>query len=191
MSWEDCFSCLSWDNAKFFSSCCMWDNSWFLFLCLLQSGATTMELTTRLGRSGTGKERMARWWAAPALGMEKENSSVNLVSVFLLLVWVSFRQSQHLSSVLPGGQAHYQCVWFRLNWWQLHSVLTRDEAIILTFLSLKRRKPFVSSGQSTSSTCLPLALELYTRDRDMSLLSEGWISAGPVTSSSSGLHTVT
>lgn len=44
-----------------------------------QNGAMTMAWTTRLERSGIVRGRMARWWAAPVLEMEKENSSVILV----------------------------------------------------------------------------------------------------------------
>lgn len=55
------------------------NNSLPLILPTPQNGAMTMEWTTRLERSGIARERMARWWAAPVLEMEKENSSVILV----------------------------------------------------------------------------------------------------------------
>lgn len=55
------------------------NNSLPLIFPTPQNGAMTTEWTTRLERSGIVRGRMARWWAARVLEMEKENSSVILV----------------------------------------------------------------------------------------------------------------
>lgn len=121
----------------------LWDNTCLCCsLCLLQSGAMIMVWTTRLGRSGTGRGRMARWWAAPASGMEKENSSVNLVSHFLIWkVLSSISRLFHLLLALPWWHAEYWYVslgFWRWNWWLIESALTGTEGMGLTVSCLKK-----------------------------------------------------
>lgn len=51
------------------------NNSLPLIFPTPQNGAMIMVWTTRLERSGIVREKVARWWAARVLEMEKENSS--------------------------------------------------------------------------------------------------------------------
>lgn len=148
MSWRDVLlPLLSWHQAVLLPLChctCGIIPASVVPSCLFQSGAMIMVWTTRLGRSGTDRGRMARWWAAPALGMEKENSSVNPVSHFLiwevlssiselfhsLLALPRWLQSISMSDLGFGG--------IPPAWWLTESNLTGSESIGLTVPCLKK-----------------------------------------------------